>query len=191
MERPPITEAYQDTPTPTIPIYWQNRTQVHQSSIISIVSVQLSEKDTLCVSGGDDGAVGLTRITWKESDLAFSSLIIPKAHASAVNAVEIFQASTSCGKKSLKYVQFISSGDDQRLKLWQVRINIEQPGVQGFSARKEHGVRSFVADLSCLIATHDHKNNNQLFAAGIGLEMWNIKIEMDKPYARPALDHAM
>ncbi|KAL9608953.1 MAG: hypothetical protein Q9167_006237 [Letrouitia subvulpina] len=180
MESPSVTKAYQDTSTPSIPIYWQNRARVHQNSIKSMASVQLSEKDSLFVSGGDDGAVGLTRITWKESDLAFSSMFIPKAHASAVNAVEIFQLSSRCGNKLLDCVRFVSSGNDQRLRFWQVRVDLEQPGVEGFTIQKEYDAHSSVADLSCLATALDDENNNQLFVAGIGLEMWNIKMKTDK-----------
>ncbi|KAL9037260.1 MAG: hypothetical protein Q9214_005777, partial [Letrouitia sp. 1 TL-2023] len=179
MERPPVTEAHQDTPAAPILIYWRNRARVHQSSIKSMAAIQLSENDYLLVSGGDDGAVGLTRITWKESDLTFSSMIIPKAHASAVNAMETLQALPSCGNKSLNFIRFVSSGNDQRLRFWRVSIAMEHSGAQGFTIQKERDVHSSVADLSCLSTALDDENYNHLFVAGVGLEMWNIE-KLDK-----------
>ncbi|KAL8785882.1 MAG: hypothetical protein Q9213_003114 [Squamulea squamosa] len=102
------------------------RTPVHQNSIKSMFLIPLdtTSHDYLIVTGGDDGALGITRraLPQVSHQSSTATLLIPKAHAAAINAVEYLSILSSPADQSLQVHVFVSSGNDQRLKTWIVRI---------------------------------------------------------------------
>lgn len=84
------TLSNQDASLPTIPpLRCTTRIAIHQSSIKALDSVQLSQSETLIVTGGDDGAIALTRVRIPSSSdiTTTSTILLPRAHASAVTGV--------------------------------------------------------------------------------------------------------
>lgn len=79
------------------PLRCTTRTAIHQNSIKALDSIALSPSETLIATGGDDGAIALTRVrippSPSEADLEFDittttgTLLLPSAHASAVTGV--------------------------------------------------------------------------------------------------------
>ena len=73
------------------------RIKIHQSSIKALMTIHLSPSTILVATGGDDGALAFTRIVINNDlnaptpppphTVQHSTLLIPKAHASAINAI--------------------------------------------------------------------------------------------------------
>ncbi|KAL9017285.1 MAG: hypothetical protein Q9185_005376 [Variospora sp. 1 TL-2023] len=106
-----------------IPLTFSHRHRIHQSTIKCISAIAVSataQNEFVVLSGGDDGALGVTRLT-----LPFGgggggeppkceTLLYPKAHAAAINGIAYM---TSAGGSSHT---FATSGNDQRVKMWGV-----------------------------------------------------------------------
>lgn len=156
----------------TIPC--SQRIQVHQNSIKSMVTITFSESETSIMTGGDDGAIAFTRLhpPLEESPL-HSTLLVPKAHASAVTAVtHLGELEVGVGHQ-LRH-RFASVGNDQRLKTWVVSINLDITGPEGISVAKESNVSTSVADASSLDVEVDRDGQRRLYVAGIGMETWRV-----------------
>ena len=153
---------------------WQDRLSVHQSSIKSMVAIQLSDYSFLITTGGDDGAIGLTRVDHNSLNLAStgSSLLIPKAHAAAINAVEYVTTTVHGGKDPFHRLWFASSGNDQRLKIWEVTFSLGHPEIKNLTIEKKLDLHISIADLSSLASGVNEEGKQVLFAAGIGIESW-------------------
>ena len=167
---------------------------MHQSSIKCLSTVQLSNEEVLLATAGDDGALAFSKMTLSKiptektssqlldrpsqdhqnpSPLT-STLLIPKAHASAVTALQ-YIASKSIGLDSPKQYRFVTSGNDQRLKTWLLTIEMHQPGVEGFAVSKEQNVATAIADVSSmdLAESGGAGIRGAVVVAGIGLETWS------------------
>lgn len=177
---------------------WTTRFKIHQNCIKCLSTVQLSNDEVLLATAGDDGAVAFSRmslaeITGKEvpsqsaadasvdqqgtlrgSSAVISTLLIPKAHASAVTALE-YMGCESEGLDRPKQYRFVTSGNDQRLKTWLHAIDLEQPGVEGFAVSKERNVATAVADVSAIGTVESGGASARgIVLAGIGLEVWSL-----------------
>lgn len=84
------------------PFIWTTRTAIHQNSIKALDRATLSPSEHLIATGGDDGALALTRVCIRKlhEEMAFdtTSLLIPSAHASAVTGVVFLgEDESGCG----------------------------------------------------------------------------------------------
>ncbi|KAL8756705.1 MAG: hypothetical protein Q9199_002751 [Rusavskia elegans] len=147
---------------------------IHQNSIKSMFTISLDSADLDCliITGGDDGALGITRrvVSKASADPITSTLLIPKAHAAAINAVEYLQQ-VPHSKPSHTYV-FVSSGNDQRLKTWIVRLNGHDTAsnpIEGIAVRLHSNQHTSVADVSSLSAITTAESVG-VVVAGIGME---------------------
>ena len=125
---------------------------VHQNSIKAMHTIDLtpghpSHHHRLVITGGDDNALGLTLMRVKTSmsppsvemhEPAFQSLLIPNAHAAAITAICVQQpviissySADSSDKPVPQEIRFwfLSTGNDQRLKLWFVMVDLAKMGV--------------------------------------------------------------
>ncbi|KAL9129659.1 MAG: hypothetical protein Q9217_001938 [Psora testacea] len=137
----------------------------------------------LILSGGDDQALAITRITTDlkpsagESSLARSAtLLIPNAHASAITGIAILGS-----RIYSRTLRFASVGSDQRLKTWLVTIDQSRgDGVAGVDVSKVGDVYTSVADASSLDAYKDEDEGDdgdgvwRILVAGIGMEAWKV-----------------
>lgn len=160
-------------------IFWQARTKIHQSSIKAMKTIPLSSSDTLLVTGGDDGALAFTRITFFENNPVDpplrSVLLIPKAHASAINAIAYLSHEKIIASDAPKEYLFATSSNDQKIKVWQLSADLGRPGVEGFQVVKKKNVYTSIADVSCLERFDTGKGEPRLIVAGIGMETWNLE----------------
>jgi WD repeat-containing protein 6 len=121
------------------------RHRVHQNSIKVMFTVSLPSKsgqrDQIVVTGGDDNALGLTLMRTHTSGgdatpsrpiTSFQTLLIPKAHAAAVTAMCLCTVSFSPLQEFR--IRFLSTGNDQRVKLWSVSIHIEKLGLSRYNS---------------------------------------------------------
>ena len=162
------------------PLHYTTRTAIHQNSVKALDRVSISPLETLIVTGGDDGAIALTRVgIRKESEMGFGTarLLIPRAHTSAVTGV-VFLGEKSDRRggnhNAKKGFGLASVGNDQRLKIWEVTVGLEKEGVD---VGRVADVYTSVADASSLGTYRDDADDDGqrwLLVAGIGVERWRI-----------------
>ena len=189
LPNPPLLSCHDDEdhlPTTTTiatrhpPLHYTTRTAIHQSSVKALDCVSISPSETLVVTGGDDGAIALTRVgIRKESEVGFgtASLLVPGAHASAVTGVVFlreksdWRGGSQNGKKGSRLA---SVGNDQRLKIWEVTVGPDEK--DGVDVSKAADVYTSVADASSLGTYRGDADDGQrwLLVAGIGVERWRI-----------------
>jgi WD40 repeat protein len=122
-----------------------HRHRVHQNSIKVMFTVSLPSKsgqrDQIVVTGGDDNALGLTLMRTHTSGgdatpsrpiTSFQTLLIPKAHAAAVTAICLCTVSFSLSQEFR--IRFLSTGNDQRVKLWSVSVHMERIGLSRYNS---------------------------------------------------------
>ena len=162
-------------------LYWNARKATHQSSVKAMFALKLVDSETLVVSGGDDNALALTRfsiVPAASSSImtSISTLRIPKAHASAITAAAIIPipARESQPWQAKHRFLVITSGNDQRVKLWDVVIDLAQSGVAGIRIQKRANKHTSVADVSSMDVFVD--NGVARFAlCGVGMEIWTLE----------------
>ena len=176
------------------PLNWTNQTAIHQSSIKTLDQITISPSETLIVTGGDDGAVALTKVRIRPpsgSEVDTTTLLLPNAHASAVTGVAFLgnhdnrpncQFETGEGNATDSSFTLASVGNDQRLKIWHVSIDrktLTEPGggKGAIELRRVADVYTSVADASALGVCRDGIEDGRqgwLLVAGIGVERWKI-----------------
>lgn len=186
------------------PLHYTTRTAIHQSSIKALDHATLSPSEKLIVTGGDDGAIALTRVKIHKPSDALSettTLLLPNAHASAVTAVVFLgnnnnnnnnnnkpnQAKENKHENRKRSFALASVGNDQRLKTWNVSIDGDPVETQGAKGGIELSgvadVYSSVADAGALGTFSDGVDDDDgdggrrqcwVLVAGIGVERWRV-----------------
>lgn len=148
-----------------------------------------ADNESLVIAGGDDNSLSLTRF-WvappsSKSDTSrttvMATLKIPKAHASTVTAIAILPPISTSNdvtpefKRSRHLFQFtlLSSGNDQRLKVWEIRLDIWKAGVEGIEVRRIANEPSSVADVSGMDVFVDGAAR-RVILCGVGMEVWTV-----------------
>ena len=163
--------------SPPSEIVHYKRSRIHQSSIKSMTTTRIDATTLLLVSGGDDNALGFTLLrcapassaSLSETDMTFSTLLIPSAHASAVTALVTVPCPEAVylhaaidkpvtdavrGIVATTEVKVVSSSNDQRIKQWRVAYTGGLAGVDGLQITKEADEVSSVADIAGLAGFH-------------------------------------
>jgi WD40 repeat protein len=148
-------------------LWWADRHKVHQSATHAVTTRKLSDGSTIVVSGGDDNAIGITRIDCRSQNAAMKTLLLPRAHVAAVTGVVLVpvQADT---------YWLLSAGIDQRIKLWEVEIQSTQPGVDGIEVKPLQNVFTAVADVSSLDLCKLEDGSTGVLVSGVGMDMWRL-----------------
>ena len=167
---------------------FSERVQVHQSSVNCVSTINLSKTDVLVATVGDDGAMAIWRLqgmTVNESTsptghpskrlaIQHSIIIVPKAHASTIDALIYLDSMTDRTDHESSY-QFATCGKDQRLKIWKVTASLEHVGIHGFTIIKEQDIYSRIADASTLACSiMNDQSSHCVVVAGIGMEMHRV-----------------
>lgn len=147
-------------------IAWTSRHRIHQNAILSLVSHRLKDGSVLIITGGDDNAIGLSRAESKAAD--WQTLLIPRAHAAAVTGLAVVRSDDD------GTVWLGSASIDQRVKLWRIRLDIEQPGISGFDIELIEDVFTAVADVSGLEVVKSLGSDVGVLVCGVGLNLWRI-----------------
>ena len=203
-------------PTPQT---YGSRHMIHQSSIKALTNHRLDCNTTLLLTGGDDNALAISIIrstntkqksTLKQPNLenllsengakriSISTVLIPRAHAAAITAVAVLAVapgpvSQGGSEGTTRKLYAVTSGNDQRIKTWQLSIDLVAPGVEGVQVKKLANKSTGVADLAdiALLAPftdkHDASSEGgstaqtnfesgaglRLVVCGIGMEVWD------------------
>jgi WD repeat-containing protein 6 len=143
---------------------WHWRSRAHQSSIKSMITVQIAPESLLTITGGDDNALVLTHIEFSNDggDISSSTTRIPKAHASAITAL------AEIPSPDPQQISFASSSNDQRLKLW----SVVPRGKGVLEVKKDVSIGTAVADVSGMIVSTE--SDMRVVVAGVGMEAWKV-----------------
>ncbi|GAB7332383.1 hypothetical protein MBLNU13_g04200t1 [Cladosporium sp. NU13] len=144
---------------------WLHRHKVHQNAIMDWTTSTLSDGSTLLLTAGDDSGLGLSRV---DSENEISTLLVPRAHAAAVTALALYEYGHDCF-----YV--LSAGIDQRIKLWDVRVDVILPGVESFQVRKVQSVFTAVADVSSMVLLQLEDGSTGVLVCGVGMDVWRLQ----------------
>jgi WD40 repeat protein len=148
-------------------LWWADRHKVHQSAIHGVTTRKLSDGSTIVVSGGDDNAIGISRIDSGSQDAAMKTLLIPRAHAAAVTGVVLVPLDDD------RY-WLVSAGIDQRIKLWHAKIDSTRSGVDGIEVKPLQNVFTAVADVSSLDLCKLEDGSTGVLVSGVGMDMWRL-----------------
>ena len=198
---PPLSQYNNGEPTMP-PIQWTKRAPIHQNSIKALDSVPLSPSETLIVTGGDDGAIGLTRVRIPEpsSEGIFDTdtLLLPRAHASAVTGIALIINHNHSDINSLSHPQpnpqskdtnqtpspptltltltLATTSTNQTLNLYHLSINTALVGAEAITITPlAKNTYTSIADASSLTCYRDGDGGKcRVLVAGIGIETWSI-----------------
>lgn len=152
---------------------WHQRHRIHSSSILSLVSTHaLSDGSSFVFTGGDDNAVGITRLSGREdSGVMASSLLIPKAHAAAVTALAVFEEQS---RHDTATYTLVSSSIDQRIKVWRISVGLAMPGIEGVVVQLVQNSFTAVADMSSMEKIKCDGGSRKVLLCGVGMDVWKI-----------------
>ncbi|KAM3415545.1 putative WD repeat-containing protein [Cercospora zeina] len=152
---------------------WHTRHKVHQSAVLSLISVNVSPgpgENHLLISGGDDNALGVTRVTFGSQSSTPSSmktLLVPRAHAAAITALVVTRID---GQR----LWLLTASIDQRIKLWKINIKYDGgAGVDGIDIALVKNVHSAVADISSM----ELVGRDRVLICGVGMDLWKLDLE--------------
>ena len=183
--------------------------RIHQSGIKSMALQKLSDRSILVATGGDDNAIGITIVTvpydsWiGEIGPRLMTLLIPKAHAAAINALSWLREfqeerrqeltpnpSTEEETSTVDTFILLSASNDQRLKKWTIIMDCSPSGVD---VAQEYGGQtlpetdlihisktwsgwSSVADVAAMdvVEGSSDATARRIVLAGVGVETWII-----------------
>ncbi|KAJ9661364.1 WD repeat-containing protein 6 [Coniosporium apollinis] len=190
-------QLFSSQPRPTVPespvvqeghppntVEWHTRTKIHQSTIKALTQHQLSPDSVLVVTGGDDNALAFTLLRWngsaEEAEMHTSTLLVPRAHASAVTALALIPDSDSSREDGTETrFTVVSSSNDQRIKVWEVMINNGATSIDGVQVRRVANVPTAVADVSSLHILEDGNEGDgsarrRIIVCGVGMDIWRF-----------------
>ena len=162
--------------------------RIHENGVACIIHRSLNPSTALVASGGDDGTLALTLIdargnpsseTRKYSlPVATSTVRLPGAHAASLSALMFVSREQIIVPSSNDQLSIyaLSSGNDQRLKLWKIDVDSTRRGAEEINVACIIDVFTPVADVSSLAIVKERSNSNtSIVIAGTGLDIWNIE----------------
>jgi WD repeat-containing protein 6 len=194
---------------------------IHQNAILALHITSIAPQYHLLLTGGDDNAFGITLMCSSVSEtmvcqtveegnslptprMRFQTLLIPRAHAAAITALEVLESRQEGGLTTLTVA---STGNDQRLKVWRITLNGDglfrsgnDPGrcadafgpevLDAIDVQLVQEMWTSVADASGMILIPDVEGDvgsfevdsarwrsERLMVAGIGMEMSRIVLD--------------
>jgi hypothetical protein len=173
---------------------WPHRQKVHQNAILTSTTQTLRDGSTLLVTASDDNGIALSRLPSTPhvgnpesgaKDIR-STLLIPRAHAAAVTALATYRCrKTSIASSSKQEDSFylLSASIDQRIKVWEVQVDVtaeQGSGAESVKVRKVQNVYTSVADVSCMSLLRlneddgDDGGSTGVLVCGVGMNVWRI-----------------
>lgn len=144
---------------------WNERRNAHQNAILDATATVLTDGSALLVTGGDDNGIGFSRVSAQNE---IWTLLIPRAHAAAVAALAVHKYGDNC-------FCVISASIDQRVKIWDVRVNTKNNGVEGLQICKVQNVFTSVADVSSLSLLQLEDGALGVLICGVGMDVWRFQ----------------
>jgi hypothetical protein len=140
----------------------------------------------LVIAGGDDNSVTLSLLhtgNAETSDRQAATISIPDAHAASVNDVKLISQSTVPSENGAEArsvrLTFVSSGNDHRVKIWQVDVDANaetgRPMVDDIQVSNVVDRFSPVADISSVDVVQD-QGETRLLVCGVGMEYFRVRL---------------
>ena len=154
---------------------WNSRFALHQNAVLSLATCVLSDSSLLIISGGDDNAITITRfakgrIAAPNQDAL--TLNIRRAHAAAVTGIVMVSHLSDHDR-----MWVVSAGLDQHARLWQINVDVTQPGVEGVDVQRLASVFTCVADVSCIALMPAAEGLQPgVLLCGVGMDMWRVTV---------------
>ncbi|KAL2439054.1 hypothetical protein ABEF95_015722 [Exophiala dermatitidis] len=130
--------------------------RTHQSSVLAMDVVQLGAAMFLIASGGDDNGLSITLLDSVSSSTGASgpnsittsrprlrTIFVPRAHAAAVTALKIMLLQRTSSRISAVVV---TAGNDQRVKVWIVHVDIPSTSSTSNNNDLIHNIRDLKLD---------------------------------------------
>lgn len=153
---------------------WELHHAVHTSSIKTLEHEEIIPGYQVVLSGGDDNSLSVTLVKLDDDVRVVSSVCVANAHASAITAVKILSYHTD----TITTIEIASSGNDQRVKLWSVVVDLEKTQKQVISISLKTDRYCPVADIAAMddmqIADSAGTTKRVLVLGGVGMEMLSI-----------------
>jgi WD repeat-containing protein 6 len=162
--------------------------KLHQSSIKSCSVIKISQHTFMVATGGDDNALGLSLIQFQDTKyysslITIESLLIPRAHSAAIGVISLIPHvhSDQRPEEQIGYsMRVITSGNDQRVKLWSVHLPSLSAGIENLEVRKVANEPTAVADVSGLAILKKKEevsgHSVKVLICGVGMEIWDIAV---------------
>ena len=177
MEQSQTVDLDSEYNLPQMQISWLKRHQIHQSSVKSMAIVRLSEGDVMIATGGDDSSIAITALSYSmrtSSTPAFSTLVISRAHAATITAIQMKASVHKGSLPTQSRYRLLTSGNDQRLKSWILSVDTSKLGVEGLLVTKEENLYTGIADVSCMEVVSGDSDALSVIVGGIGLETLRV-----------------
>lgn len=167
------------------------RRRIHQSCIKCLAVAHLPSdlvagERSVVFSGGDDNAIALTVVSTKimTGDLGpritLSTLLIPRAHATAVTTIVVL-SKTSDIKEGSTSITFMTSGNDQRIKVWDVTIRASESEAGQMRVRRIANKPTPIADVSSITrlsaVSGDGTTSVSVAICGVGIDIRRISLQ--------------
>ena len=167
--------------------YGASAGRIHENGIGCMTRYLLSSSVALLATGGDDGTLALTLLDARvnpRSDIRKRSLPVVTstarirgAHAASLSALMFVsreQVNLLRSDDQLS-IYALSSGNDQRLKLWKIGVDTTRQGAEGMTVVCIADVFTPVADVSSMVVLKERsKSTPSVVIAGTGLDIWGI-----------------
>lgn len=140
----------------------------------------MSDAVSLVIAGGDDNALTISVLhsnstspeieSGPETPMRVTTISIPDAHASAITTIKLLrqQQQTETEKPE---IMIASSGNDHRVKIWSIRVDLEKNGAaEGVDVQMVLDRYSPVADISSVDVIGESLGKSKLLVCGVGME---------------------
>lgn len=134
---------------------------IDTSAVCSGIQWLTCSRSHMVVTGGDDNALGIT--TYNLGDVSkpiTSRFLLRSAHAAAITGLCIIGG---------KETRILTTGNDQRVRAWNLRMNSDGRAV--VEIEKAGDVFTSIADVGDMAAlTHE-----KILVVGNGMEVWSVE----------------
>lgn len=158
--------------------------KVHQSAIkacqlIPFSGTNSSTESCLVVTAGDDNGLCFTVVSWtndtEESTVEAQVLSIPRAHAASISALAVLPGERHDTEGRLQK-RIASAGNDQRVKLWEIAINPQNPDISSLDVRRIASWFTPVADVGDMSVLPNQLEDcpdarTSVVVCGVGMEV--------------------
>ena len=69
-------------------------------------------------------------------------------------------------------ISIATTGLDQKIKIWDLRIDCEESGIAGITIKKVQTVSTPVADVSDMVLLDERPGESAIIIGGVGLDVW-------------------
>ncbi|KAF2840451.1 WD40 repeat-like protein [Patellaria atrata CBS 101060] len=155
--------------------------KIHQNSIKTLCHHSPNASITVVLTGGDDNAIGISIVRWDhfimDKDQGLHTILIPRAHAAAVNASLIIPIELD-NKLQTYHYRGITSSNDQRLKSWDILVDLSRTGADCIDIMNHTEEFTSIADVSSMdIITETVDSSEVTFVVcGVGMETWKTAL---------------